>query len=77
MFALAGLNHENISNHSLRATDITRMYNGGISEKMIMEISGHLSVTGVQLYKRTTPLQQREVSNSLSRKPMVLKSGSH
>ena len=46
-FFLAGLNHENISNHSLWATAITRMYDGGIREKMIMERSGHFSIAGV------------------------------
>ena len=35
---------------------------------MTMERSGHLSVTGVQSYECTTSLQQKEVSDSLSRK---------
>ena len=68
MFSLAGLNHENISDHSLRATAITRLYDGGIREKMIMERSGHFSIAGVRSYECTTSLQQKEPSDSLSSK---------
>ena len=68
MFALAGLNHKNTPNHSFRATGITRMYDGGIPEKIIMERSGHHSITGVQSYERTVSLQQTKVSGSQFRK---------
>ena len=66
MFAKAGLNTEGISNHSLRTTGISRMYNKGIAEKLIMERSGHLSAAGVRSYERTTSLQQQAVSDTLS-----------
>lgn len=36
MFVSAGLNTDGISNHSLRATGVSRMYNEGIAEKLIM-----------------------------------------
>ena len=42
LFVAAGLDPENISNHSLRATGVTRLYDNGVPEKMIMEWSGHL-----------------------------------
>ena len=35
------------TNHSLRATAITRMFNSGLSEKIIAETSGHRSVKGI------------------------------
>ena len=41
MFISAGMDIENIQNHSLRATGISRMYAKGIPEKQIMERSGH------------------------------------
>ena len=43
MFDNAGLNSVNFSNHSLRAIDVSRMYNQGVPEKLIMERSGYLS----------------------------------
>ena len=36
------------TNHSLRATSITRMFNNGIPEKVIAEISGHKSAKALQ-----------------------------
>ena len=51
MFDSAGLDSEGIHNHSLRATGISRLYNSGIAEKLIMERSGHLSVEGIRSYE--------------------------
>ena len=59
MFDDAGLNGVNISNHSLRATGVSRMYKKGVSEKLIMEKSGHLSTLGVQSYERSTNKQNK------------------
>ena len=53
---------------SSRATATTRMFDGGIPEKMIMERSGHFCIAGVWLYERTTSLQQKELSDLLSSK---------
>ena len=66
IFNKAGINSDKISNHSLRATSISRMYNQGIPEKLIMEQSGHLSKEGVRSYERTTDVQMKHVSDVLS-----------
>ena len=42
IFNEAGLDSHNVSNHSLRATSISRLYRASIPEKVIMERSGHL-----------------------------------
>ncbi len=66
MFVLAELDHANVSNHSLRATSVSRLFEEGLSEKLIMERSGHLSTSDVRSYERTTPLQKQMVSNLLT-----------
>ena len=67
MFTSAGLNSESVLNHSLQATGVSRMYNENIPEKIIMERSSHLSVSGVRSYGRTTIAQKQAVSNVLSK----------
>ena len=42
------------TNHSLRATATTRMYDAQLDEASIMQRTGHRSVQGVRTYKRTT-----------------------
>ena len=37
MLATAGIDGAHLSNHSLRATGISRLYNSGVPEKLIME----------------------------------------
>ena len=66
IFQLAGLSAESKTNHSLRATGITRLYAAGVPEKVIMDRSGHLSKEGVRGYERTTARQEKVVSNLLS-----------
>ena len=46
------------TNHCLRATDISRMFTSGISEKVITEKSGHRSLTGLRPYEKTSDHQQ-------------------
>lgn len=43
----------NKTNHSLRATCATRLFNNGVDEQLIMERTGHRSVNGVRTYKRS------------------------
>lgn len=43
-----------LTNHSLRATCATRLYQAGVDEQIIMERTGHRSVEGVRAYKRTS-----------------------
>ena len=52
MFVSAGLTEDinSISNHSLRATGISCLYENRVPEKLIMEHSGHLSMSGIRLY---------------------------
>ena len=49
----AGVNG-NKTNHSLRATCVTRLYESQLDEQLIMERTGHHSVTGVRCYKQTS-----------------------
>ena len=66
IFEGAKIDTTNKSNHSLRATAISRMYQNSIPEKLIMERSGHLSREGLASYERTTPAQQKAVCKTLS-----------
>ena len=42
------------TNHSLRATATTRLYDAQIDEATIMEQTGHRSTDGVRAYKRSS-----------------------
>uniref|UniRef100_A0A1X7TEB6 Tyr recombinase domain-containing protein n=1 Tax=Amphimedon queenslandica TaxID=400682 RepID=A0A1X7TEB6_AMPQE len=53
MSELAGLSNR-YTNHSLRATACTRMFNAGIPKKIIAEFSGHRSSKGLQKYEHTS-----------------------
>ena len=48
------------TNHSLRATAITRMFNSGIPENVIAETSGHRSTKALTLYEEHTSEQQKQ-----------------
>ena len=50
------------TNHSLRATAITRMFNSGMSEKVIAETSGHRSMKGLRYYEHTSTEQKKAVT---------------
>ena len=54
------------TNHSLRATTATRLYQAGVDEQLIMEKTGHHSLDGVRSYKRTNSEQQEALSDILS-----------
>ena len=45
------------SNHSLRTTAVTRMFNSGIEEKVIAGNSEHRSTKALQYYERTSQEQ--------------------
>ena len=66
MFKIAGLNIEGKTNHSLRATGISRLYSAGVPEKLIMQRSGHLSKEGLRGYERTSAQQEKAVSDLLT-----------
>ena len=56
------------TNHSLRATAATRLYQSGIDEQLVMERTGHRSLEGVRCYKRTSDEQREVLSDILNRK---------
>ena len=45
----------NKTNHSLRATSVTQMYNSGVPEKIIQERTGHRSLEAFRMYERIDP----------------------
>ena len=55
-----------ITNHSLRVTSATRLFQSGIDEQLIMAHTGHRSVDGVRSYKRISTEQKMTVSNVLN-----------
>ena len=61
MCAKAGL-PGHYTNHSLRATAATRLYNNNFDEQVIQELTGHCSVA-VREYKRTSIGQKRSASS--------------
>ena len=57
------------TNHSLRATAATRLYQAGVDEQLVMERTGHQSLEGVRSYKRTSTIQQERLSDILNGGP--------
>ena len=53
------------TNHSLRSSAVTRMYQGGVDEQVIQEITGHRSLA-VRSYKRTCENQKCIASQIVS-----------
>ena len=51
------------TNHSLRATATSRLYQSGVEEQQVMERTGHRSVEGVRSYKRTSDQQRQAILN--------------
>ena len=52
-------------NHSLRVTAATRLFQHGVDEQVIMNVTGHRSTDGVRAYKRMCEEQYKDVSNVL------------
>ena len=53
------------TDHSLRATGATEMFQAGVPEKIIQQRMGHLSLKALRMYERTTDEQQRAVCSVL------------
>ena len=53
------------TNHSLRATAATRLYQAGVDEQLVMEKTGHRSIEGVRSYKHTSEQQLQQLSDIL------------
>ena len=64
LFMKAGISGH-YTNHSLRATAATRLFDAGIDEQLIMSRTGHSSSGGVRSYKRVTE-QLREKHQKFS-----------
>ena len=54
------------TNHSLRATAITRMFTSGIPEKVIAETSGHKSMKALRQYEHTSKEQMQAATSSVN-----------
>ena len=54
------------TNHSLRATGATELYEAEVPEKIIQERTGHRSIECLCMYERTSDKQHQAVSNILS-----------
>ncbi len=55
---------EKKTNHSLRATGASALFNAGVPEKLIRDVTGHRS-NALQLYERPTLQQKQSVSSVL------------
>ena len=66
MLTSVGIDSTAKSNHSLRATAISQMFQSNVAQKVIMERSGHLTKEGLASHERTTAQQQRAVCKVLS-----------
>ena len=54
------------TNHSLRATAATRLYQSGVDEQLVMERTRHRSLEDVRSYKRTSDTQCQALSDILN-----------
>lgn len=61
------------TNHSLRATNATWLFDFNVDEQLIMERTGHLSAEGVRSCERTSQAQHEKLSDILnsSKKPCL------
>ena len=66
ILAAAGIDSSTKSNHSLRTTAISRMFQLNVAGRLIMERSGHLTKDKLALYERTTAQQQKAVCKVLA-----------
>ena len=54
------------TNHSLRRSCATNLYDNGVPEQVIQKTTGHRSVEGVRAYKRTSSAMKRKMSAILN-----------
>ena len=59
------------TNHSLRATGATRLFEANVPEKLVQERTGHRTLDALRLYEHTSVTQQKSVSAVIcSRSPV-------
>ena len=63
MFAQVGI--EGKTNHSLRATGATRLFESNVPEKLIQDRTGHRSTDALRMYERSSTAQEKAVSKIL------------
>ena len=54
------------TNHSLRVTNATQLFQSGVDEQLVMGSTGHRSIDGVRTYKRISETQECEVPSILN-----------
>ena len=54
------------TNHSLRVTTATRLFQSGVDEQLIMARTGHRSIEGIRVYKRVGEEQKQALSDILN-----------
>lgn len=60
------------TNHSLRRTCATRLFQSGIDEQQIMSVTGHCSIDAVRVYKEMSN-DQEEQSKMIQPQPKKFK----
>ena len=60
------------TNHSVRATAITRMFNSRVEKKIIAEISGHKSTKALRMYEQPLEQQMKQVTSVINQSEMVV-----
>ena len=50
------------TNHPLRATGATTLFNAGVPEKLVQEVTGHRSIECLRRYEKTSEQHKRAVS---------------
>lgn len=63
MFSEIGVSGK--TNHSLRATGVSQMFQAGVPEKIMQERTGHRSTEALRMYERTTTTQHIGVARVL------------
>ena len=61
------------TNHSLRCTCATRLFQSGRDEQEIMAITGHRSTDGVRVYKEISHEQEYQLSKIIAAAPKTPK----
>ena len=61
----------NFTNHSLRATGATLLFDAGVPEMIVQKRTGHRSLDALRTYERVTPRQELEVAQILSNPTVV------
>ena len=63
--AQEGSLEDTVTNHSLKAYGVTKMFQCQVPKKLNMEHSGHQSLQGLRQYERTTDSQEMQVCQIL------------